>query len=339
MGLTIEEAYHIFQTPYKYPQYVLKPSGKTGGFDELGVDIPFVFYHQNQFFMLYTGFDGIGYQSALAVSGDLIHWEHRNVVLPRLKESRWDKISTSCAWMLKASDDLPELPRLKKVNQRYWLVYNSYPASGYEEGAAEIGLAWCENDDLTQWHRLEEPVFSWKDGEAWERGGLYNSCLLEYNNMFYLFYNAKNRGEGWKEQIGVAISADMRHWERFDKNPVIPVGREGFDSRFAANPYVGRYQSDFICFYFGYDGIHAQEGIAVSQDLLHWTKSGRPFLTHGEKGSIDEIHAHKPCVFYWKGAWYHFYCGVRKLLPNETGGMYGESRGICVAASVPWERL
>ncbi|MFR9148519.1 MAG: hypothetical protein ACLVLD_03810 [Hungatella sp.] len=34
----------------------------------------FFFWHQGQYHMLYTGFDGISYQSALAFSSDLIHW-------------------------------------------------------------------------------------------------------------------------------------------------------------------------------------------------------------------------------------------------------------------------
>ena len=35
------------------------------------MDIPFDFFHEGKYYMVYTGFDGIGYQSALAQSDDL----------------------------------------------------------------------------------------------------------------------------------------------------------------------------------------------------------------------------------------------------------------------------
>ena len=69
--LNMTEAMHnpIFEdvdkyfTPYKFGRSVLAGSGKSGTFDSMAVDCPFVFYHQNQFHMLYVGFDGVGYQS------------------------------------------------------------------------------------------------------------------------------------------------------------------------------------------------------------------------------------------------------------------------------------
>ena len=66
-----------YLTPYRYEKPVLHGSGMLGAFDEKAVDIPFVFWHQNKYYMLYTGFDGKGYQSALATSDDLLHWEHK----------------------------------------------------------------------------------------------------------------------------------------------------------------------------------------------------------------------------------------------------------------------
>ena len=64
-----------YLTPYRYEKPVLHGSGMLDAFDEKAVDIPFVFWHQNKYYMLYTGFDGKGYQSALATSDDLLHWE------------------------------------------------------------------------------------------------------------------------------------------------------------------------------------------------------------------------------------------------------------------------
>ncbi len=42
--------------------------------------------------------------------------------------------------------------KIKKVEGKYWLIYHSYPGNGYEEGAAEIGMAWSEDETLREWH-------------------------------------------------------------------------------------------------------------------------------------------------------------------------------------------
>ncbi|MFV0504926.1 MAG: hypothetical protein ACK5LT_13320 [Lachnospirales bacterium] len=64
-----------YLTPYKYPEPVLVGSGISGSFDEQAVDIPFVTYYNNKFYILYTGYDGVGYQSALATSEDLVRYD------------------------------------------------------------------------------------------------------------------------------------------------------------------------------------------------------------------------------------------------------------------------
>lgn len=103
------------QTPYKYNQPVLTGSGVPGSFDEQSVDIPFVFYHQNQWYMMYTGFDGIGYQTALAVSQDLLHWTFLATILKRNQSgNHWDRVGCAGTWLIKENDLLTSVPTLKK---------------------------------------------------------------------------------------------------------------------------------------------------------------------------------------------------------------------------------
>ncbi|MFB9276011.1 hypothetical protein ACFQMJ_26700 [Cohnella cellulosilytica] len=328
-----------YATPYRLGRPVLTGSGRPGAFDSHAVDIPFVFAHRGRFYMTYVGFDGLGYQTALAVSDDLLNWEPQGLLLRREENSgRWDRIGAAGTWILKETNGLRELPTLKKVNGRYWMAYHSYPDFGYEEGAAEIGLAWCEDENLLEWHRLEQPVLSWKDGADWEKGGLYKICLLEHEGAFYLFYNAKNITYGdWKEQIGGAVSRDLLGWERLAHNPVLKVSPGRWDSQFVSEPCIVRDGDAWLNFTFGFDGVHAQDGLAFSSDLLHWTKHPDPILPAGEPGSLDETHAHKASVIYWKDTLYHFYCAVRPYREGDpTVREYNEFRCITVAASKPF---
>lgn len=333
-----DERIKPYLTSYKYPYPVLTGSGIKGAFDEMAVDIPFVFRHKHRFYMLYTGFDGTGYQSALAVSDDLLHWEPKGVILSREGDKdRWDKGGGAATWMIKESDQLYDTPRLKKVFGKYWLVYHSYPLAGYEEGPAEISLAWTEDEELMDWHRLKNPVFSWKDGKDWEMGGLYKACIIRHEDTWYMFYNAKDRKARWTEQTGMAKSKDLTTWERCGKNPVLTVTPGAWDGRFLSDPYIVKDKDYWLNFYFGYDKGHAQEGLAISYNLEDWEKIAEPILPHGSRGDIDENHAHKAAVFYYNGTLYHFYCAVRPWREGDRTKAFGEFRTIAVAADKPFE--
>lgn len=329
-----------YETPYKYGKPVLSGSGRPHAFDEKGVDIPFVFMHQGRYYMMYTGYDGIGYQTALAVSNDLVSWTFYSMVLERGKGSHgWDDVSAAATWIIKDSDNLYDTPVLKKIEGKYWLVYHAYPGKGYEEGAAAIGMAWCDREDLKEWHRLENPVFKCSDGRAWEAGGLYKACIIRDQGLWYMFYNAKDTQPRWIEQTGAAVSEDLRHWERLGNGPLLCVSPGSWNGRFVSDPYIVKDGTLWLNFYFGYDQGHAQEGLAISEDLIHWEKVKRPLIPHGNAREIDENHAHKASIFYKDGVLYHFYCATRPNRENDPTSLYGELRTITVAASRPWEEI
>ncbi|MEI7025560.1 hypothetical protein [Paenibacillus sp. y28] len=323
-----------YVTPYKYGKPVLVGSGAPGSFDEHAVDCPFVFQHQGQFYMMYVGFDGIGYQTALATSRDLLHWEHLAVILRRNEGGGWDSKNIAGTWIMK-ENRLAAPPVLQKWNGKYWLVYHAYPEFGYEEGSAKIGLAWTEDENLLEWHRMADPILVPEDGADWEKGGLYKECLIQHEDTFYLFYNAKNKNKGrWTEQTGVAFSKDLLQWERYANNPVLPVTPDGWDSGFASDPCVLRNNDEWVMYYFGFNFKHAQEGLALSKDLLNWEKYPDPIIRVGEEGSIDSIFAHKPSVITHEGVLYHFYCSCRLFREGDPTKNYGkEFRTITVAAS------
>lgn len=329
-----------YETPYKYGDALLCGSGIQGAFDEKGVDIPFVFRHSGKYYMLYTGFDGIGYQSALAVSDDLVHWKHETMVLSRgQSRNKWDNNSVAATWIIKENDCLEEVPTLKKIEGKYWMVYHAYPGTGYEEGPAAIGLAWCEDENLKVWQRLDEPILTCEGGGDWEQGGLYKACIIRKDELWYLFYNAKDKSPRWIEQTGAAISKDLFHWERVSQNPLLSVTKGNWDGRFVSDPCIVSDKGIWLNFYFGYENGHAQEGLAYSEDLLHWTKENNPLLSHGKKGEIDENHAHKASIFWENGILYHFYCATRPNRKGDSTSLYGEWRTITAAASQPWSEV
>ena len=78
-----------FRTPYQYPELILKATGRKGDFDERSIDDPIVFHANGAFYMLYIGWDGIGYQTGLSTSTNLLHWRRVALVATRDPASRF----------------------------------------------------------------------------------------------------------------------------------------------------------------------------------------------------------------------------------------------------------
>lgn len=325
-------------TPYKLGKPVLTGSGTEGAYDANAVDCSNVFQHNGRFYMTHIGFDGTGYQTGLAVSDDLIHWEKLGVILGRNSHKDWDKVGMAATTIL-MDRDLYGGNKIRKWNGKYWMLYHSYPDTGYEAGSAEIGLCWSEDENLLEWHCCDEPVFSWRDGADWEHGGLYKADLVQHDGRFYMFYNAKDKDEnGWLEQTGMAVSDDLIHWERPFDHPILPVTSQAWDSIFASDPQVfyDSKEQQWVMFYYGLGNLSACDGVAVSPDLYHWTKFPAPILTIGGRGSIDSTYAHKPYCIWHDGMLYHYYCACRPWQEGDPARNGSEFRCISVARSEAW---
>ncbi len=322
-----------YETPHKYGKLVLAADPAADAFDHRSVDCPFVFRAKGEFYMLYVGFDGAGYQTGLAVSRDLVRWRKLGCIVPRDPASPVARHSVALNWILReASFDSPG--ELKKVRGRYVGVYQVYPGAGYEVGPGRIGLCW--SDDFRRWE-LGEICLRPEDGADWERGGLYKPCLIEVSGTYYLFYNAKTQnlpkseGGGWREQTGVATSTDLKTWKRYEGNPILRNGGPGSpDERFASDPCVVLDGKRWLLFYFGLDKKgKARDLLATGDGPFQMTKSDRILIDVGPPGTVDSTYAHKPSVVMHRGILYHFYCAVSGRHPNEV-------RGISVARSRPW---
>ncbi len=76
-------------------------------------------------------------------------------------------------------------------NGRFLGTFLGFAEEGYEAGPGRIGFVF--SDDLRHWERTKDPILRPEEGDQWERGGLYKSCLVEHDHMFYLFNNAKDK--------------------------------------------------------------------------------------------------------------------------------------------------
>lgn len=308
-----------------YADHVIPPSPDDGlGFES--TDCPLVWQHGGQWKMWYTGFDGTGYQTALAVSDDLVHWKPAGLVMGYGKEGAYDYGGVTFGGALFESYDIKAPRTLKQWNGRHWVLYGCYPRQGgYELRPGAQGLAW--SDDGETWQRASDdvPTLSIEGAAEWERDCIYQPWLIEHDGAFWDFYNAA-RGE--YEQTGLATSTDLHVWKRIETNPVLPNGPEGsFDEQFSSDPKVFRDGDHWVMFYFGVGRHGAHIMAAFSYDLVHWVKRPEPlYKAGGHPGGLDAKYAHKISLIHnpANDTLYMYYCAV-----GNSG------RGIGLLASRP----
>ena len=177
------------------------------------------------------GLDGRGYETWLATSDDLLHWQTQGRLLSYPADTaRWDAnqrggFPALIDWTWGGSYGI------SKFKGNYWMTYIGGHGTGYEavREPLNIGMAWT-NGDITQaheWQTTDQPLLSIKDKDVqwWEQLTQYKSTIYEVKKekgkgkstlppeirkyRFLMFYNAGgiNPANNLKaERIGIAVS-------------------------------------------------------------------------------------------------------------------------------------
>ncbi len=300
---TMLEVYEEIKTPFKYGVVFQHPDTTKL------IDSPTIFRDDGNWHMTYIVFDGQGYETWLAESSDLLHWESRGKILSFTKDT-WDA-NQKAGYVSLVNYDWGGDYGVEKHNGRYWMTYLGGNTTGYEAGVLKIGLANTTNlTEVQLWNTKNTPILSPEDdGIRWfENKTIYKSLVIKdtlahTGHDYVMYYNAK--GEEDFESIGMAVSNDMLSWKRYGADPVI-TRKKGI----CGDAQIAKIDDLYVMFYFGaFWKPGAFERFACSYDLINWTDWTGPDLVAPSE-SYDEKYAHKPWVVKWKGTVYHFYNAV-----------------------------
>jgi predicted GH43/DUF377 family glycosyl hydrolase len=212
------------------------------------------------------------------------------------------------------------------IVQRGGVYFNFY--SGYDGRVWRTGLA-TSADGL---HWKKEGVVLAPDTRAGEGDYIAaNGSALFHEGEFWYWYQA---GPKPTPRLGLARSADGRHWRK-EHFPVLDFGPRGsWDERGLADPYVVEMQQYFYLFYLGQDRAGRQRlGVARSRDGEHWQKlRSNPILELGKYGAFDEMGLGEPAVWVGQGYYWMLYTG-RDAHENRRLGIARSSDGV------HWQRL
>lgn len=300
----MEEIYNEVKSPFKYGVVLQHPDTTKM------VDSPTIFRENDRWYMTYIVFDGQGYETWLAQSDDLIHWESKGKILS-FTENTWDA-NQKAGYPSLINIDWGGDYAVEKHQDKYWMTYLGGNTTGYEAGVLKVGLANSSTlTDIHEWNTDNKPLLSPEDEEArwFENKTIYKSHVIHDRDKhtghpFIMYYNAKGDTADF-ESIGMAVSDDMVSWTRYGKDPVITR-----NNGICGDAQIARFNDLYIMFYFGaFWKPGAFERFACSYDLINWTDwTGPDLIAPSEE--YDKTYAHKPWVIKWNGLVYHFYNAV-----------------------------
>jgi predicted GH43/DUF377 family glycosyl hydrolase len=330
----MQQIYDEVKTPFKYG-LVIAPAHETKK-----IDCPSVFRKGNNWYMTYILFDGRGYETWLAKSTDLLQWKTLGRILSFADTTNknniaWDA-NQRAGYIALQDTKWGGTYQLQQYNKKYWMSYIGGKDKGYEAGPLAIGIAHTSGDITKshEWEKMDKPVLSIDDVDVrwWENKKLFKSTVIwdkqkTLGHPFVMYYNANGDTSHntpkwrWFERIGMAVSDDMVHWQRYQTGPVVhhKIGITG-------DGVIQKINKIWVMFYFGafWEGRKNEtfNRFACSYDLVNWTDwDGDDLVKSSEP--YDEKYAHKSYVVKYKGVVYHFYCAV----DNK------DHRGIAVATS------
>ena len=333
----MQEIYEAARTPYKYGMVV---APQTNG---CKYDCPTVFREGDAWFMTYVcyngkgGTDGRGYETWLATSGDLLHWQTLGRILAFPDTETWDANQRG-GFPALIDMEWGGSYNMGEYKGKHYMTYIGGPGRGYEAVNAplSIGIATTEGDitEAHQWDTYDSPLMSYddKDAQWWEYMTQYKSTIYKVDESllgypFAMFYNAGGKDDTHPkgERIGIALSKNMKKWKRYEGNPVFAHDTDG---TITGDAQIVRMGDVYVMFYFSaYNPTReyaAYNTFAASYDLVNWTDWTGPDLIVPSK-PYDELFAHKSWVVKSGDTVYHFYCAV-----NNSG-----QRGIALATSKP----
>jgi len=190
-----------------------------------------------------------------------------------------------------------------RKDSMYLMWYTANPADS--KLTASIGFAWSA-DGLT-WNNHSEPVLTPGEGNAWDANSVSNPNVIYDGQIYHMWFS------GWPNRIpktafnGYATSRDGINWKKHHANPVINIGEPGtWDDHGVAGSNVTFNGSIFEMWYFGWNLIKFEIGLATSRGGISWKKSrDNPVLKTGGLGTWDamlfgpKVLSHGPDYSLW----------------------------------------
>ncbi len=232
----------------------------------------------------------------------------------------------------------------------YHLYYLQAPRSLHDPDlrhrVATVGHA--VSPDLRWWMHCGTVLEAGLPG-SWDDRAIWTGSVTVRDDLAYMFYTGLSQAEQAPVQrIGLAISADLEHWERHPGNPLLEVDTRWYEPQSVEqwgtqtwrDPHVV-YASDEKAYYMflsarvnegSYDG-RAVIGLARSTDLLSWEMLPPVSIP----GDFTEMEV--PQVVPLNGRYYLLFCATRHGAAHAGKGWAGTHYLVADTLTGPYRQL
>ena len=169
-------------------------------------------------------------------------------------------------------------PAVVRFRGKYVMLYRAQDAAGTSR------LGYAESTDGIHFTRHAEPVLS-PEADYERDGGVEDPRLVTVGDTFYLTYTGYNKHDA---QLCLATSKDLIHWTRH--GVIIPANRGNWNVKWTKSGAIvpeninGKYWMYFL----GTDANNKDmTGLAMSDDLLHWTEATQTPVIPVRPGKFD----------------------------------------------------
>ena len=99
------------------------------------------------------------------------------------------------------------------------------------------------------------PVLPVGDDKAWDSHTVETPRIYKEQDHYFMFFCGSNINDDYPYDVGIAVSKDLLHWEKYAKNPIYSRGEEGaWDEGAIWFPTVEKINDTYYLWYEGYGG-------------------------------------------------------------------------------------
>jgi beta-xylosidase len=221
------------------------------------------------------------------------------------------------------NSDVPGVYQLPGNPTKWYMSFIAFDGRGYNSFVAE-------SDDLRHWKNMRlamgfGPPGQFDHGGCVIGGFLYESyeiksprVLKQRQGKFWTLYGCYPKQGGYEVRPGyegVAVSEDGLTWRRAKDQPILSVYDKDcgkWESSCIYQPWLVEHAGRFFDFYNAAQNGTEQTGVALSRNLLDWSRHADNPVIRVRPGGYDEVFASDPKVFRDGDHWTMFYFGVGK---------------------------
>ncbi|HPM83673.1 MAG TPA: hypothetical protein PLF81_23370 [Candidatus Anammoximicrobium sp.] len=219
------------------------------------------------------------------------------------------------------STDCPCVYQLPGQGDKWYMSFIAFNGQGYNSFVAE-------STDLVRWTN-PRLAMGFGPPNEFDHGGcvigafLYESydvktprLLKKRDGKYWSLYGCYPRQGGYELRPGyegVACSEDGLTWRRAKNAPILSVQDSDcgtWEKDCIYQPWLVEHSGRFFNFYNAANGGIEQTGLALSTDLLNWTRHPANPVIRNRPGGYDERFCSDPKVFRDGDHWTMFYFGV-----------------------------